>query len=272
MMPPAGRWLLKPPPPEARTLLFGFPYAGGGASLYGRWPSQVGNAWFCPLGPPGREYRFREPALRTHAEFAGSLVEFLAGYADRSFAFFGHCGGVPLALSTTLALQDSGLPLPTRIFASGWGAPHRRLYGRLNFVDLATVDLRAEVCALFARLGVPSRDDIVDVAADILRVDLELHRPHLYDAARFLPVPVTVIAWTDDDVVPPAEVCHGWEACAEVRYEVLTGEHFGFTSCPPDLANLLARDMADAGQARPPAHDLHPNVCPLDATLGGDGF
>lgn len=245
-MPDPARWLLKPPPADARTLLFGFPYAGGGASLYRQWPNWIGDAWFCPLQPPGREHRFREPPVRTHAEFTAALAEFLAGYADRRYAFFGHCGGVPLALSTTLALQDHGLPLPIRVFASGWGAPHRRLYGRLNFIDLVTADLGAEVSVLFERMGVPVRDDFVAVAADILRVDLELHRPHRYDAARFLPVPATVIGWTGDDVVPVDEVCHGWEECAEIRYEVLAGEHFAFTRCPPHLADLITREMTEA--------------------------
>jgi surfactin synthase thioesterase subunit len=92
---------------------------------------------------------------------------------------------------------------------------------------------------------VPVREDFVEVAAQILRADLELHRPYLYDPARFLPVPATVIGWTDDDVVPVAEVCHGWEQCAEVRYEVLAGEHFAFTRCPPHLVSLLTRDMTD---------------------------
>lgn len=239
-----GRWLLKPPPPQARTLLFGFPYAGGGASLYRQWPNWIGDAWFCPLQPPGREHRFREPPVRTHDEFTSSLLDFLAGYTDRRFAFFGHCGGVPLALSTTLALQDRGMPLPVRVFASGWGAPHQGLYGRLNFIDLATADLGAEVSALFARMGVPVRDDFVEVAADILRVDLELHRPHRYDPARFLPVPATVIGWTEDDVVPVEEVCRGWEECAETSYQVLAGEHFAFTRCPPHLVDLLTRHLA----------------------------
>ncbi len=256
-----GRWLLKPPPDDAHTLLFGFPYAGGGASLYRQWPDRIGPAWFCPLQPPGREHRFRATPLRTHAEFAGSLVEFLGRYAGRRLVFFGHCGGVPLALSTVLALQDHGLPLPDRVIASGWGPPHRRLYGRLNFVDLATADLGAEVSSLFTRLGVPVRADFVEVAAQILRVDLELHRPYRYDASRFLPVPATVIGWTDDDVVPPAEVCHGWEECAEVRYEVLTGEHFAFTRCPPHLVELLTREMAGdpvaTTGARRPDHPSH---------------
>jgi surfactin synthase thioesterase subunit len=242
-----GQWSLKPVPADARRLLFGFPYAGGGASLYRQWPQVVAGAWFCALQPPGREHRFGEPPLRSHAEFTAALVDFLTGYADREYAFFGHCGGVPLALSTVLALDDAGLPLPRHVFASGWGAPQRGLYGPLNFVDLRTADLRAEVRRLFDRLGVPVRADIVDVAADILRVDLELHRPHRYDASRFLPVPATVIAWSDDDVVPVEQVCTGWEECAEVTYHVLSGEHFAFTRCPDSLRQLLAQ------QGWPPA-------------------
>ena len=237
-----GAWLLKPPPDDAETLLFGFPYAGGGASLYRRWPDRIGDAWFCPLQPPGREHRFREPAARTVDEFTTALVEYLDRFAGRRLVFFGHCGGVPLALATTLALQDKGMPLPAHVFASGWGPPHEGLYGRLNFVDLVTADLGAEVRDLFRRLGAPVREDFVEVAADILRVDLELHRPHRFDASRFLPAPVTVIGWTGDDVVPPAQVCRGWEQVAEVRYEVLDGEHFAFTTCPPSLVDLLTHD------------------------------
>lgn len=245
-MPDAGRWLLRPPAESARTLLFGFPYAGGGASLYRSWPDQIGGAWFCPLQPPGREYRFAEEPVRTVAEFASALADYLERYRDHRYAFFGHCGGVPLELATTLALQDRGLPLPTCLFASGWGAPHRQLYGPLNFVDLAAADLRAEVAALFRALGVAVRDDFVDLAADTLRVDLVMHRAHLYDARRRLPVPVTVIGWTEDDVVPPDETCTGWDEIADVRYAALAGEHFAFTRCPGQLVALLIQDMTVA--------------------------
>lgn len=244
-----SRWLLMPPPDSARSLLFGFPYAGGGASLYRSWPDRIGDAWICPLQPPGREHRFGEDPLRTVPEFASSVADYLQRYADREYAFFGHCGGVPLELATTLEMQDRGLSLPTRVFASGWGPPHRRLYGQLNYVDLASADMGALVAELFRKLGVVVRDDLVEVAAKTLRVDLVMHRPHLYDAKRMLPVPATVIGWSGDDVVPPTVTCTGWDEVANARYEVLAGAHFAFIECPGHLTELLIRDMtADRNQ------------------------
>jgi surfactin synthase thioesterase subunit len=238
-----GSWLLRTPP-ETGPLLFGLPYGGGGASMYRRWPERIGDAWFGALQMPGRESRFREPAIRTHAEFADAMVAFLDGFAGRPFAFFGHCGGVPLALSTILALQDRGAPLPRALIASSWGAPHRGLYGVLNFVDLATVDLIAESTAVFERLGVPPRPDFVEVAAEVLRADLELHRPYRHPADRRVPVPVVAVGWTGDDVVPPAVACEGWDEVADVGYRVLDGDHFAFTGCPPALAELMADVVA----------------------------
>ena len=236
-----GGWLLRPPPDDGSPLLFGFPYAGAGAGSYRRWPARLGDFWFCPLQPPGRESRFPEPPLRTHAEWSADLAGYLEKFADRPYAFIGHCGGVPLALSSVLAVEDRGLPLPRRLIASSWGAPHRSLYGPLNFVELSTVDLTAEVRRMFAGFGAPIRDDFIAIAADVLRVDLELHRPHLYDPARRVPCPVTVVAWTDDEVVPAEVTRAGWEECADVTHETLTGVHYDYLSCPPALADLVVR-------------------------------
>lgn len=236
-----GRWLLRRPPAGDGPLLLGFPYAGGGASLFRAWPAAVGPAWFGPLGPPGREFRTPEPPVRTHAEFTGALLPYLAALGERPLAFFGHCGGVPLALSTTVAMADAGLTPPVRIFASGWGPPHKALYGPLNHIDLATADLRGEVARLFGRAGVEIRDDLVGIAADNLRVDLELHRPHLHDASRPVPAPLTVIGWSADDVVPAQEaVDPAWAQCGEVEFAVLDGEHFAFSRCPQPLHELMA--------------------------------
>lgn len=244
-IPQATAWLLRQPPDDARRLLFCFPYAGVGASSYRQWPKTIAGTWICPLQPPGRENRLREPPHRTHRAFADDLIDAIAGYLDRPFSLAGHCGAVPYALETILRLQDGGLRLPGRLFASSWGPPHLGLYGRLNFVDLRTVDLAEETFRLFAGMSGSFTRELATLAARVLRVDLEVQRPYRYDASRFLPCPVTALAWSHDDVVPPGQVHdNAWRECADVAYELLDGDHLDFLRCPPNLQELIARELA----------------------------
>jgi surfactin synthase thioesterase subunit len=237
----AIRWFVPPPAPEGR-LLFCFPYAGVGASSYRRWPRRIGDIGVCGLQPPGRENRLRERPHRSHAAFAADLVDALTPYVTgRPYYLAAHCGGVPYMLDTVDELARRDLPLPGRLIASSWGAPQNGLYGRLNFADLATIDLFAETTAMFARAGSPIRADFAELAAEVLRVDLEVQRGYTFAADRKVPVPVTVVAWTEDDVVPPDTVPDGWSRCADVTHEVLAGEHLDFLHCPDGLRDALHR-------------------------------
>lgn len=237
----ARRWLM--PPPSADTpVLFCFPYAGVGASSYRQWPRQVGGHQVCALQPPGRENRMREEPHRTHAAFAADLVDVLEPLVRRGgYSFAAHCGGVPFALDTVAELERRGLPLPARLISSSWGAPERGLYGRLNFAELATVDLVAETTALFEQAGSAIRADFVELAARVLRTDLEVQRGYRFEPGRRVPCPVTVVAWTRDEVVPPDTVFPGWADCAEVTEELLDGEHLDFLHCPEVLREALDR-------------------------------
>ncbi|MYW01557.1 thioesterase [Streptomyces sp. SID3343] len=228
--------------------MFCFPYAGVGASSYRQWPQTLpdGTA-VCALQPPGRENRFREPGPTDHAAFATDLVAHLAPLLDRPFAFIGHCGAVPFALETILTLDDRGLPLPKRLFASSWGAPHLGLYGALNFVDLDTADLTAEVKQRYLQTGQGEPpEEMAELGARVLHEDLVLQRPYRYDASRRVPCPVTVISWSEDDVVPPATVAPGWAECADVRVVALEGRHLDFLHCPGALSDLVTGDLARA--------------------------
>jgi surfactin synthase thioesterase subunit len=237
------RWFMPPPTSDTR-ILYCFPYAGVGASSYRQWPRHIGDVQICALQPPGRENRIREAPHLTHAAFAADLADALAPHLDREYYFAGHCGAVPFALDTIDELNRRGLRLPTRLIASSWGAPQRGLYGRLNFVDLQTVDLVAEVGALFGRAGAPIRADFAELAARVLRTDLEVQRDYHFAPDRYVPCPVTVVAWTHDDVVPPDVVEPDWAQCADVTFELLPGEHLDFLSCPDVLRDALARWLA----------------------------
>jgi surfactin synthase thioesterase subunit len=239
------RWFVPPPEAGGRTV-FCFPYAGVGASSYRQWPKRIADAQVCALQPPGRENRMREPPHLTHAAFAADLADALTPYTQREYVFAAHCGAVPFALDTVEELGRRGLRLPRRLIASSWGPPQRGLYGRLNFVDLTTVDLVAEIMALFGRAGAPIRADFAELAARVLRSDLEVQRGYRFAPGRRVGCPVTVVAWTRDDVVPPDLVAAGWEECAEVTHELLAGEHLDFLHCPEVLRDAMHRWLSAA--------------------------
>ena len=63
MSPASSPWVACPRPnPGARVRLFCLPFAGGGASVYRLWGATL-PSWIevCPIQPPGREDRYREP-------------------------------------------------------------------------------------------------------------------------------------------------------------------------------------------------------------------
>jgi surfactin synthase thioesterase subunit len=245
----ANPWFLNGTPGGNAFLLFGFPYAGTGAvASYREWPERIGEGQLCPLQPPGRESRTADEPVEDFGEFVSRLADALSPYADRPYAFVGHCGAMPYMADTALALVRAGHAAPVRIFASSWGAPHKGLYGRLNFADLDTLDINAEIdTTAIARFGFTLPPDLREVVAEILMADLRLIRGYAYGGDPVLPCPVDVISWSADDVVPPETVWpSSWSECAEATHHVLAGDHWEFLRGRPALTDLIAERMAAA--------------------------
>lgn len=239
-------WLVQGDPKQAEFVIFGFHYAGtGAASTYRAWPQRIGQGWFSPLQPPGREDRIREMPLGSHPAFAADLVDALADYLDRPYAFAGHCGAVTYMVETVLRLEALGLPLPRRLFASSWGAPHRGLYGRLNTLDLDQIDIVGELqCIAVQRFGSALPIALVDIAAETLMFDLRVQREYRYGGRPRIPCPVVVIGWTRDAVVPASVTWPGgWDECSDAEFRELDGDHWEFLKCPPALRELLEQEM-----------------------------
>ncbi|MEU7423732.1 thioesterase domain-containing protein [Streptomyces sp. NPDC040750] len=239
-----SRWTLQPVPADGDYLVFGLPYAGTGASSFSRWPRRFGAGRFCAVQPPGRENRFGEDTVGSHQEFAEGLAAGIADRLDRPYALIGHCGAVPFLLQTAAHLERQGLPVPQRLFASGWGAPHKGLYGRLNFADLAEVDLVAEIEERCAALGYRLHAEFVEIAAETMLADLRVQRGYRAEALPSRDIPVSVIGWTEDRVVPQDAVWPGWEECADATFHVLEGDHWEFLRCPEALRDLVEHEMS----------------------------
>lgn len=237
------RWILRPIPDDGDFLVFGLPYAGTGASSFNRWPLRLGPGRFCAVQPPGRETRIDEDVVGSHQELAERLVEAIADRLDRPYALIGHCGSVPYLLQTAAHLEKCGLPVPKRLFASGWGAPDKGLYGRLNFVDLDEADMVAEMENLCAALGVRLHPQFLKLAAETMLADLRVQRSYRASALPSRDIPVSVIGWTEDNVVPAAIVRLGWTNRFAATFEMLEGDHWEFLRCPPALRDLVVREM-----------------------------
>ncbi|MFJ8865476.1 thioesterase II family protein [Streptomyces sp. NPDC102473] len=239
-------WTLQPIPADGDYLVFGVPYAGTGAASFKAWPRELGAGRFCAVQPPGRENRFGEAHVSSHQEFAEGLVAGIADQLDRPYALIGHCGAVPFLLQIAAHLEKQGLPAPRRVFASGWGAPHKGLYGKLNFVDLDEVDMVAEIEERCTALGYRLPPEYLEMSAEILLADVRLQRGYRAEALPSRNIPVSVIGWTEDAVVPQAEVWPGWNECASASYCALEGDHWEFLRFPQELRDLIEREMTAA--------------------------
>src|SRR5215469_12538871 len=225
---PRSRWLLRQPLGDAPARIFCFPYAGTGASMYAKWPRQIGPAEVCLLQPPGRENRLREPHYLTYDSFVDELVPVLLPYLDRPFAFFGHCGGATPAFATAKRLAEQGLPIPSNLFVSSQVAPDAGPYSR--FLHMTDAELASELAKLSRAMGGEPTPALIEMGLKILRADLDAYQRYPPVAPVLLPCHITVLRWSDDGEIP-AGLQDGWRhytAAERIRFATLQGGHFSF--------------------------------------------
>ena len=119
------RWLACPQlNPQARMRLFCFPYAGGGASIFHRWPGKLPTmVEVCAVLLPGRGNRLTEPPFIQLSPLVQTLTEALLPHLTTPFAFFGHSMGALIGFELARQLRRQQGPSPVHLFVSGREAP-----------------------------------------------------------------------------------------------------------------------------------------------------
>lgn len=105
---------------QAKLRLFCFPYAGGGAVNFCKWPLGLPNAVeVCPVELPGRGIRVRELPFTGLSPLVQAIAPALVSFLDKPFVFFGHSMGGILSFELARLLHREYDLCPVHLFVSG---------------------------------------------------------------------------------------------------------------------------------------------------------
>ena len=238
--------------PGARTKLFCFAHAGGGAWVFAPWRAALSpGIAVCPIVLPGRESRLREPPCVRMEEFIAPLRDAIAACADRPFAFFGHSLGAVVAYEAARMLPPSKAPLLMRLFVSGRRAPQLPP-GRPPLHRLGDA---AFISALRGLGGTP--DELLGDGAMLalflpaLRADFELNDTYEPLPGGRLTCPITAFAGRGDPETSRAEIS-GWRAVTTGAFGLreFGGGHFYLIDQQHELLAVIREQLAADAAAR----------------------
>ena len=241
MYQPSTTWLLREPSPGDGPLLFCFPYGGAGASSLRRWPGRIGDIEVHPVQLPGRENRILEQPYADFPAFARDAVRALRPYLDRPYAVIGHCMGALLAHAFTVHAQESGAPLPQRLFVSASLVPYRGFYG-VYHPWMSDRRIAQELQRVSATLGdgeLPA--EVLALATRVLRADVQMCLGYL-PPAQPVDVPVSAIGWAGDVDVDPGDLAE-WHEYGKTLEYLLPGDPVTFLAAPAQLRTIIEDDF-----------------------------
>lgn len=226
---------------SATVRLFCLPHAGAGAGTYREWAHLLPAAVeVVPVQLPGREARFREPAVRSAGAAVDQLLEPMLARIDRPYALFGHSMGALLAFELAHALTEHGRP-PVHLFASGYAGPQLPAD---EGVHLMPDD---DLCAHLAGLaGTPdsvlAMPELMRSMLPTLRADFEICEAYRYVTRPPLPFGITALSGVDDVGAPELEA---WRELTDREFAVHTfpGGHFYHHEQPEAVLEIVAASL-----------------------------
>jgi surfactin synthase thioesterase subunit len=230
------------PTQVGRIPLICLPFAGVGSSFFKEWGTLTsGHLEIIAVQLPGREKRFVEEPYRDVATAVTGIlpeVRERVGKRDR-VVIFGHSLGAVLAyelchqLAKTTHIQVdhlvvSGSPAP-------WAPRKRRATGLDDDAFLAQV-------REFAGYDHPALNDpdLRDMLLPVLRADVEMHENYSPSWNGPLPVPITSVRGTDDELVSQAESAQ-WHSATTMPLQMVevSGSHMYLITSPGKLLRVI---------------------------------
>jgi medium-chain acyl-[acyl-carrier-protein] hydrolase len=240
-------WLMRPQAnPGARLRLFCFPYAGGGASIYRQWLTEMpAPVEVCAVQLPGREARLREQPFKDLPTLVAAAADGLAPYMDKPFAFFGHSMGAMVAYELARELRRRGQTGPVHLFLSGRRAAH--LPDSHPMVHgLPDEEFKQEL----RRLGgtpeaVLEHQELMEMMLPMLRADFQLVETYAYHPEEPLVCPIAALGGLADAEAGQPELAP-WRqhTTGDFSLRMFPGGHFFLHDHRQALQRYIVQDLA----------------------------
>ncbi|MFC8277857.1 thioesterase II family protein [Streptomyces sp. NPDC057271] len=222
------------------------PHAGGSASFFHSWKGAFGDdVEVLTCHYPGRQQRFREPAIGSMDQLADAVHAALLPFLEIPLALFGHSMGACLAYEVTLRLQDQQRFRPAALFVSGSMAPHTRSPRDVHSGgDQAILDEMRRLGG--TAYGVLEDPELRELILPALRADFRI--AGMYRAPSPRPVHCPVRAYVGDrDPDVSVDGVRGWEEVAAQGFaaRVLPGDHFYLVSSQEELVRAVTTELEE---------------------------
>jgi len=227
--------------------LFGFPWAGAGASVFRTWPDHLPESLeLCVPCLPGRDARVDEAPVSLMAPLVASLAQEMLPWLNLPYALFGHSMGALVSFDLAHELSRIGSP-PAHLFVSGQRGPRLAYPGQPIFA-LPDERFLAEIKARYNNIPQAVLEDraMMRVLLRRLRADFTLVEDYRYRAERRLVSPITAFGGTEDRRIT-RELVEAWSAETSGSFKVcmLPGDHFFVNSSRADLISIICAQLEE---------------------------
>lgn len=226
--------------PGTGLRLIGFPYAGGGPSLFRTWPAELlQDIELCAVHLPGREARMKEPPMGNLRQVVAELVEAIEPVCDRPVALFGHSIGGLLAFECARELRRRFGINPVHLFVSGCPAPQLPDQDRL--CDLPD----EEFLERMRRFNGTPREildhtEMMELMLPTLRADFALRDTYVHEDEPPLNCPVSAFGGMADEAVG-TEQLDQWKIHTAEGFQLwlFQGDHFFIRTAQPVVVETV---------------------------------
>jgi surfactin synthase thioesterase subunit len=195
----AGKWTrIERPVANARIRVLCMPYAGGGASTFHNWSDAFGrDVEICAIQLPGRQDRFREPALTNVSSIARSICQALETLSPAPLALFGHSFGALVAFAVALHLERAGV-VPRALVVAARSAPQLGPLRPLIHALSPDALVREVERRYDTPRGLLDDPDLRELSLPSLRADLEAMETYAPPQGAMLRTPITALRGLSD--------------------------------------------------------------------------